>query len=361
MGILEQKEVLMFRDNQNTARLAKMKWNASLARMLSVTGLAASAMIAGSLVSAGISQAAELKLLSSFNNTQKPTYAVLERYLENVKKIGGDTVTFTISGPEVVPIFEQLQPVSSGVFDALYTHPVFHAGEGGLALAVDAIDVDPIARRSSGVWDYVDSFYQEKHGLKMVAMMSVSMYGYHLFTKEPLSETGDLAGRKVRGTPTYHGVIRALGAEPVVLPGSQIYSALQKGIVDGAGWPAAGMVSMKHYEVANYRLRPTFGAATQPVFINLKTWNALTDEEKDVLLKAGEITELEMPWLGNTIQAEEDKKLDELGVKVEQMSPEVATKVQSAFIESIWALGDKCCGEPAGKLRELAHKAGLTE
>ncbi|MDF1733714.1 MAG: TRAP transporter substrate-binding protein DctP [Minwuia sp.] len=305
--------------------------------------------------------AVELKILSSFNSTQKPTYAVLEQYIKNVEAIGGDTVTFRISGPEVVPIFEQLQPVSSGVFDALYTHPVFHAGEGGLALTVDAIDVDPIARRQSGVWRFVDEFYQAKHGLKMVAMMSVSMYGYHLFTKEPLSESGDLSGRKVRGTPTYHGVIRALGAEPVVLPGSQIYSALQKGIVEGAGWPAAGMVSMKHYEVANYRLRPTFGAATQPVLINLEKWNGLTDQERSVLLEAGELTELQMPWIGNQIQAEEDAKLEELGVRVQQLSPEMAAKVQSAFVTSIWELGTGCCGDAAKELRAIALKAGLTE
>ncbi|MEM6848727.1 MAG: TRAP transporter substrate-binding protein DctP [Pseudomonadota bacterium] len=123
----------------------------------------------------------------------------------------------------------------------------------------------------------IDTFYQAQHNMKLVAMMSVSMEGYHLFTEEPLSAEGDLAGRKVRGTPTYFGPVWALGAEPVVLPGSQICSALQTGIVEGAGWPVACMVSMKHYEVANDRLRPTFGAATQPVLMNLDSWNALTE------------------------------------------------------------------------------------
>lgn len=336
---------------------------AALGRQIHSRRLSAALLggLLGAVASVAPTEAAELKLLSSFNVTQKPTYAVLERYLENVGKIGGDAVKITISGPEVVPIFEQLQPVSSGVFDMLYTHPVFHAGEGGLALTVDAIDVDPILRRDSGVWDFVDSFYQDKHGLKMVAMMSVSMYGYHLFTKDPLSEAGDLAGRKVRGTPTYHGVIRALGAEPVVLPGSEIYSALQKGIVDGAGWPSAGMVSMKHYEVASYRLRPTFGAATQPVFVNLDAWNGLTAEEQSILLEAGRLTELEMPWIGNRIQEAEDKSLDDLGVAVEHLSPEMASTVQTAFIDSIWALGKDCCGDSAVKLREIALEAGLTE
>lgn len=331
-------------------------WVSSI-RRIALTAI----VMAGTGLAALTVEAAELRLLSSFNSTQKPTYAVLERYLENVADLGGDKIKVTISGPEVVSIFEQLQPVSSGVFDMLYTHPVFHAGEGGLALAVDAIDVDPIARRASGVWDYVDKFYQETHNLKMVAMMSVSMYGYHLFTKEPLSPEGDLAGRKVRGTPTYHGVIRALGAEPVVLPGSEIYSALQKGIVDGAGWPAAGMVSMKHFEVASYRLRPTFGAATQPVFVNLDSWKALGEEEQTILLEAGKMTELEMPWIGNRIQEEEDATLDGLGVEVVHLSPEMAAKVQTAFIDSIWALGGECCGEAAAELRKLALDAGLTQ
>ena len=340
--------------NDRSARVARGASRALLAGALATGALLFSGM-------AGQSTAAELRLLSSFNSTQKPTYAVLERYLENVKAIGGDAVKIKISGPEVVPIFEQLQPVASGVFDMLYTHPVFHAGEGGLALTVDAIDIDPIARRKAGVWDYVDTFYQKKHGLKLVAMMSTSMSGYHLFTKEPLSEAGDLSGRKVRGTPTYHGVIRALGAEPVVLPGSEIYSALQKGIVDGAGWPAAGMVSMKHYEVAAYRLRPTFGVATQPVFINMAAWEKLSEAEQKILLEAGEKTELEMPWLGNAIQNEEDAKLNELGVKVIQLSPEMATKVQDAFLESIWELGTKCCQDAAAELRAIAKKAGLTK
>lgn len=322
---------------------------------------AGAAALALGALGGGAVEAAELRLLSSFNSTQKPTYAVLEQYLANVKEIGGDAIQIKISGPEVVPIFEQLQPVVSGVFDMLYTHPVFHAGDGGLALTVDAIAIDPIARRKAGVWAFVDEFYQKKHGLKLVAMMSVSRSGYHLFTKEPLSPAGDLAGRKVRGTPTYHGVIRALGAEPVVLPGSQIYSALQKGVVDGAGWPAAGMVSMKHYEVASYRLRPTFGVATQPVLVNLEAWNKLTAAEQKILLDAGVLTELQMPWIGDEIQAEEDKTLDGLGVKVVELSPEMADKVQAAFIESIWALGDTCCGPDAAALRKLALAAGLTQ
>jgi TRAP-type C4-dicarboxylate transport system substrate-binding protein len=319
-------------------------------------------VVAAMAVTTGLAaHAADLRLLSSFNNTQKPTFAVLERYLANVKAISNGSVRISVVGPEVVPIFEQLQPVSSGTFDMLYTHPVFHAGSGSLALTVDAMDVNPALRRSSGVWDQVDAFYQKRHKLKLVAMMSVSNEGYHLFTKQPLSPAGDLVGRKIRGTSTYFGVIEALGAQPVVLPGSEIYSALQTGVIDGAGWPAAGMVSMRHYEVAKYRLRPTFGAATQPVFVNLDRWNKLDAKTKEVLLEAGRKTELEMPALGDAIQKEEDAELDRRGVQVIQMSPATATKVRKAFIDGIWKQGADCCKEEAAALRATAIKAGLTQ
>ena len=74
----------------------------------------------------------------------------------------------------------------------------------------------------------------------------------------------------------------------------------------------------------------------------------------NLLLEAGKLTELQMPWIGNQIQAEEDAKLEELGVKVEQLSPAMAEKVQSAFISSIWELGTGCCGDAASELRALA-------
>ena len=64
--------------------------------------IAAAIGLGVALGTAAPADAAQLKLLSSFNSTQKPTYAVLERYLQNVAKIGGDTIKITISGPEVV-------------------------------------------------------------------------------------------------------------------------------------------------------------------------------------------------------------------------------------------------------------------
>ncbi len=317
--------------------------------------------IALAVAAAGAVEAASLKLLTSWNKNNWPTYAVLQQYLDNVEAIGGDAVKISVSGPEVVPPFEQLQPVSSGVFDMLYTHGVYHAGSKGIALVADAIGMDPLKRRSAGVWDFIDKYYQKHNNLKLVALITQSFSGYHMFLKEPLSANGDVNGRKIRGTSSYHGVIRALGGSPVVLPPAQIYTALEKGVVDGACWPAAGMLSMKHYEVAKYRVRPTFGSSNEPILINLDSWNKLGAEEKEVLLAAGRRTELEMPWVGSEILAEETRALDKFGMKTLHLPPEKAAMIKTAWSKSLWDLARKCCGDGADDLYAIARKAGLTD
>lgn len=304
--------------------------------------------------------AADLKLLASWNKNNWPTYVVVDQFVKNVGKLGGDKISIRISGPEVVPPFEQLQPVKSGIFDILFTHGVYHMGSKGLAATMDAMKADPVGKRESGVWDYLDNFYQETHGLKLLAIAVNSTKGYHIFLKKPLSPEGDWKGRKIRGTQTYHGVIRLFGGEPVVMPGSQIYSALDKGVIDGAAWPAAGMLSMKHYEVAKYKVRPTFGFSTLPILMNMDSYEKLTREERDILLQAGYRTELEMPWIGDQMQAEEDVKLTELGVKITRVPAEKVPAMREAFAESNWENGMQCCGKAAKELRALAKKAGLT-
>lgn len=305
-------------------------------------------------------QATTIKLLTSWNKDNWPTYAVLDQFARNVAAIGNGEVEIAISGKEVVPPFEQLQPVSSGVFDMLFSHGIYHSGSKGLAFAFDAIEPKPAARRAAGLIDFIDGYYRKHNNLAVAGVAAASNQGYHIFAKEPLSPAGDLQGRKIRGTLSYHGVIRLLGASPVVLPGGQIYTSLEKGVIDGAAWPAAGMLSMKHYEVAKYKLRPTFGSTNLGFWVNLDKWNKLSERERAILVEAARKTEIEMPTIGDGILAEESAALEKHGVKVTQMSAATAAKVRKTFAESMWEIADKCCADGGGALRALARKAGLT-
>ena len=281
--------------------------------------------------------AADLKLLTSWNTDNWPTYAALDMFEKKVKAIGNGKVTISISGKEVVPPFEQLQPVSAGVFDMLYTHGIYHAGSKGLAFTMDAVAPGPKKRRDAGLIDYIDKYYQKHNNMKLLGLVANSNQGYHIFLKKPLVD-GAFKGSKIRGTLSYHGVIRLLGGSPVVLPGGQIYTALEKGVIDGAAWPAAGMLTMKHYEVAKFKVRPTFGTTNTGFWINLAKWKSLTKAEQDVLITAAKQTEIEMPAEGDRILAEESKQLEKFGVKETMLNVDMAAKVRETFSSDRWTI-----------------------
>ena len=117
----------------------------------------------------GTARAETIKLLTSWGANDKPSYANVLLFKKNVEEISGGNIKIEVSGPEVVPPFQQLQPVVAGVFDVLYTHGAYHAGSKGLGLAGDAIDIDIKKRRDAGVWGYIDEFYQNTHKLKLLA------------------------------------------------------------------------------------------------------------------------------------------------------------------------------------------------
>jgi TRAP-type mannitol/chloroaromatic compound transport system substrate-binding protein len=304
--------------------------------------------------------AAELRLLSSWDKSNWPAYAVADTYLKMVNGAPGGKVKIALNGPETVPPFQQIQPVSAGVFDMLYTHGAYHGGSKGIALAADAIDIDPHKRREVGIHDVIDRYYQKHNNLKLVSIPTQSFAGYQMFLKAPLSADEDVKGRKIRGVSSYHGVIRALGGAPVVLPPGEVYSALEKGVIDGACFPAAGLLTTKFYEVAKYALRPTFGSTNAPIFINLDSWKKLAKDEQTVILDNGRRLEFEMPWIGQGIYEQEEAELRKLGMTYIQLSPAKAALVKRTWNESQWALAKDCCADGVDELRDLALKHGMT-
>lgn len=307
------------------------------------------------------SQAQTLKLLSSWAPNDRPSYVNALIFQRHVKEVSGGKLDVTINGPEAVPPFEQLQPVSAGVFDILYTHGAYHAGSRGLALAADSIEVNLAKRREAGIWNFIDEYYQKTHGLRLLALSTQGTNGYHCYLRNPLSADGDWKGRKIRGVVSYHGVIRALGGEPVVLPMGEVYVGLERGVMDGACGPAAGMLSLKHHEVAKHRMEPTYGAVNIFFAINNNRWSRLSEEQKKWLLEAGARTEVESVKVGNEIVTEERAQLDKLGVKVARLSPQKGEMIRRVWNTSQWEIAEKCCGDAAKQLREMARKAGMTD
>lgn len=303
--------------------------------------------------------AVEFRVLSSWDQSYPPRPRLLEVFLKNVETASKGDMTFRISGPETVPAFEQLQPAGAGVFQLLFTHGAYHSGQTPFLLASEALGGDLAKWRETGVREQIDKHYQ-KHGLKLIALgQSPDDTAFQIILRQPVGPNGDLQGRKIRGTQTYGGVFAMLGGSPVVLPPSEIYSAIEKGVVDGAAWPVLGVLDYRWYEVAKYLLRPTFGKVVYPIFMNLNAWNKLTDAQRKIMLDEGR--KVEDTWFAEWVQLgdEEYRQLIAKGAQPTEMGAPQKAKLTRALYDTLWEVALKLNTREIEPLRDFAKAKGL--
>lgn len=315
------------------------------------------ALAAAGMAGASGVHAKTLTLLSSWDNNYNAVPVFVDTFIERVKTKTGGELEIQVRGPETVPPFEQLQPVSSGLFDMLFTHGAYHLGETGMAFGMDAVKDDPAARRASGVYELIDKHYNQRN-LKLLGVFS-NASGYHILLNKPIGKDGALQGRKIRASSTYHEMIQALHGAVVTLPASEIYSSLERGVVDGAAWPVFGAMEYRWYEVADYMTRPTFGITNQTMFINLDSWKDLSPTEQTAIEEAAKEIEMEGRAKFEQLWAKEDEAMQKAGLEITEFGPEVAPKVNGMFAEGVWKQVEQRAGEDGKALHKLVVDKGL--
>jgi TRAP-type C4-dicarboxylate transport system substrate-binding protein len=307
---------------------------------------------------ANSSAATELKFLSAFAPNFIFNTGCTDNMTKNLVELSGGQFKIRQFGPDVIPTFEQFQPVQSGVFDLSFTHATYHAGTISVGVGMDATMADPVKRRESGLFDLLDKEYN-KLGIKLVSLPPVAPY--HFITRNPLGgQSPSLQGLKMRSNPSLQNTILALGGSPVTMAGGDVYTSLQKGVIDGAAWTLVGVKGFKWQEVADYMVRPTFGSISMMITMNLAKYNSLTPKERTWIDEAGKKTELDSDAFFKAMIDEEIAYLKGEGMKETVMSPEDAKNVEKYWNEGLWKMAQQTSGDAGKKFQALALQTGMT-
>ncbi len=105
---------------------------------------------------------------------------------------------------------------------------------------------------------------------------------------KPLREVADFRGLKMRiqSSKVLEAQFKALGALPQVLPFSDVYQAMQTGVVDGSENTPSNMYTQKHHEVQKYATLSEHGYIGYAVIVNKKFWDGLPGDIRDALTRA---------------------------------------------------------------------------
>ena len=97
---------------------------------------------------------------------------------------------------------------------------------------------------------------------------------FHIYLNKKIDKL-DFTGLKIRVTPVYKDIVEALGGTTVTTAPGEVYTALERGVVDGYGWPVTGIFDLGWEKVTKFRMEPAFYSVEVGVLVNLDTWKGL--------------------------------------------------------------------------------------
>lgn len=220
-----------------------------------------------------------LRLLSAWPEGNTSTDSAVNIYGPAIEAATNGRVKIEwAAGPETVPVFEQVEPLKNGVFDMVIQTDGYNQ-INALAAALN-LNLAPYAmHKECGVVDFVDGLYQERGGVKYFPQ--VHGFGNVIFLRDDVDVTAmpSLDGLTLRTYPTVDAFVKQMSGEPVVMAGGDAYTAIERGVVDGA---VSGSIDfgelMSWNEVTGYITLPEIGATVANFLINLDVWNSLSPE-----------------------------------------------------------------------------------
>ncbi len=218
------------------------------------------------------------------------TYKAFESFCKRVgEATGGRLEIQPFPAAAVVGVFESLDAVSAGVLDAHSSAPVYWSGKDAGFSVLGDLNFAYTHPWQAEAWFYHRGgldLLREAYARYNVYPVGVSWWGAEaLVSKKPLPGTAELKGLKVR-TPQgmFAEIITKFGASVVVVPGGEVYSALDKGVVDAADWGTESMnFRMGFFDVAKTSVRIGHSMPVQEFTVNSGKWNALTPDLKAIV------------------------------------------------------------------------------
>jgi TRAP-type C4-dicarboxylate transport system substrate-binding protein len=220
-----------------------------------------------------------------------PTFLVYTKtflaFVEDLNARGEGVVEITVrGGPEAIGMFEQPAAVRDGVVDMVHTPGSFYGASVPEIDAMVASHRSPMEVRANGGAALMDQAHRNRFNTTHLGWIDSGVHFHIYMVNEPtFNDNGvlDLTDVKLRDNPIYHAFFEALNATTSSMPSTEVFSALERGVVEATAWTAIGILDLKWDNFLNYRVDPSFYTTDIGIIMNLDSWNALSDESRRIV------------------------------------------------------------------------------
>lgn len=282
-------------------------------------------------------------------------YKIAERFVERVNVLTDGRLQIKLFAPgSLVPTNQMLDALQGGMIQMMWQYEGYYIGKMPEVAFTSALPLG-----FTDTWQFETWFWQlggveilrEAYAKQGCYYIAPTIYGQEpIHSKFPIHSLADIKGKKGRFVGLAGPVMKKLGAAVTPMATAEVYSALEKGVIDFAdrGGLAANY-DAGLYEVAKYIVLPGFHQPTTATcyVANLAAWNKLPDDVKAIVETAAREASAELFQLHLVKGMEALQKFREKGCEVIYLSDDEVKKIRQTAME-VWE-------EQAGK-SETARK-----
>ncbi len=283
--------------------------------------------------------------------------SIFNQFVDKVNKDGAGLVKITsVVSEEAIPGMQMATAVRNGVIEMAGIPPSYYYNvlPEGLVAEVSSIALAE-QRKAGGVVDFLRPLFAQKLNSHFLAQ-----YGYgvqfHLFTNKRVSTLDDFKALRLRTTPSYRAFFTQLGASQVQTSRGEVYTSLERGVVDGYANVMSEVKPAGWDRVSKYRIDPGFHHTVVHVLINNDFWTKLRPEQQAYLERAGQYLETELDAAMSAADHAAGEELVAGGMEVINLPPETATQFLAVADEAHWDELIKISPENGRKLRAMMAK-----
>lgn len=293
----------------------------------------------------------------------KPLKDFFEKEVYNLSK--GRLQVSVYPAAAIVPTKDIFGACRMGTIDGATAFPSYWMGQIPITAVAGNLPLN-LNTEEEGVhfWFKMgfEKMLKDAHAKHNLMYYSERVYPTAMICKKPVGKLEDLKGMKIRTSGALADMFKDLGAAPTMIPGEEIYLALQTGVIDAAHWGAAsGALSIKLCEVAKFYFQPNLSMTTDIIILNKKSFEELPPDLQRVLDHA--LTERALKRT-HDYKIEEKKSMETMmkdyNVKISKLSADDERRMRAVAVK-VWdgiAAKDSEAAKAIAMLKKYLHQLG---
>ena len=194
----------------------------------------------------------------------------------------------------------------------------------------------------------------EARGVHSLAWLYITRESIFTSSRKPLITTDDFKGVKIRGLNSLtDNALTAVGAAPSAMPGSEVYQALQSGVLDAGLTDLSAAYSRKYYEIQKFGTVAPYFTIFFHVYVNPQWWSKLAPAQREAIEAAAAKAEQEAFTVTEATAADALVQLKDKGMTIHVQTPQEQQAWKAAMQKPVLDAFVKSAPQDGPKILEL--------